>query len=229
MPGVVAIPLVLGPQLAAQAPQPVDVPTVVLAGILQGAVLLALAAWVGAMLAGPVGLRAPVVEALLSGTGVGRALRPQLLPATLAGLGTAAFIVAQSLAAPAELRAATGQVDLPLPARVLYGGITEEILMRWGAMSVLAWLPWRFLQQRAGPPRDAIIAWAIAGSALLFGVGHLPVVLALDVEPNLAVLVHVVVANTLPGILFGVLFHRRGLEAAILAHALAHVVAAPFL
>jgi hypothetical protein len=36
--------------------------------------------------------------------------------------------------------------------------------------------------------------------------------------------VHVVGANTVVGVLFGYLFWRYGLEAAIIAHAFAHVV-----
>jgi membrane protease YdiL (CAAX protease family) len=106
--------------------------------------------------------------------------------------------------------------------KLLYGGVTEEILMRWGLMSALIWLPWRFLQRRNGPPRTAYVVGGVVVAALLFGLGHLPAVVAMGAELNPTVVAHILVGNTLPGILFGVLYWRWGLEAAILAHALAH-------
>lgn len=114
--------------------------------------------------------------------------------------------------------------DLPLSARMLYGGITEELLLRWGLMTALTWLAWRFLQHRRGSPRAASIGLAIVVSALLFGAGHLPAAAALIGELTGGMVAFVVGVNAAFGALFGYLFWRYGLEAAMIAHAMAHLV-----
>ena len=114
---------------------------------------------------------------------------------------------------------------MPLAAKILYGGITEEVLMRWGLMTALIWLPWRVWQQKTGAPKTVYVVGAVVLTAVLFGVGHLPAALAIGIELTGPVIAYIVVGNTLAGILFGVLYWRYGIEAAIIAHALAHVIA----
>jgi hypothetical protein len=224
MAGVVALSVTVIPQLLSKAPQQVPVNVALAASLLQSGVLLALAVWAGVALSKPVGLCAPVIEAMLSGSGLSAALKRQILPAALGGLLVARLLVYLNSAAPSELQALGTEFQIPLAAKLLYGGVTEEILMRWGLMTVLIWLPWRFLQGRNGTPRNAYVVVGIVLAALLFGLGHLPAVVAMGAELNPPVVTYIVVGNTLPGILFGVLYWRRGLEAAILAHALAHAV-----
>lgn len=224
MAGVIALSLTVIPQLLAKSPQQVPANVAIAASLLQSGLLLAFAVWAGVALSKPLGLAAPVFEAALSRGGVMQALRNQLIPATVAGVLVGALIVYLTGAAPAELQALSAQFQIPLAPKLLYGGVTEEILMRWGLMSVLIWLPWRFLQGRAGRPRTAYVVGGVVVTALLFGLGHLPAVVAMGGELSTAVIAYVVVGNTLPGIVFGVLYWRWGLEAAILAHALAHAV-----
>lgn len=113
---------------------------------------------------------------------------------------------------------------MPIAARVLYGGITEELLLRWGLMTALAWLAWRFLQQRRGPVRAVFVWLAIAVSALLFAAGHLPAASVLLGTMDVPVVAFVIGVNTAFGLLFGYLFWRYGLESAMIAHALTHAV-----
>lgn len=222
MAGVIALSVTVIPQLLAKSPQQVPVNLAIAASLMQSGVLLAFAVWAGVALSKPLGLAAPVFEAVLSGTGSIQAVRRQLLPATISGVLVAGLLVYLISAAPAELQALGAQFQIPLAPKLLYGGITEEILMRWGLMTVLIWLPWRLLQGRAGLPRTAYVVVGIALSALLFGLGHLPAVSAMGCELSASVVFYVLIGNTLPGILFGVLYWRWGLEAAMLAHALAH-------
>ncbi|PLS80150.1 MAG: hypothetical protein CYG59_09460 [Chloroflexi bacterium] len=106
---------------------------------------------------------------------------------------------------------------------MLYGGITEELLLRWGLMSALAWLMWRVLQKKRNQPRPAIVWTANIASAGLFGVGHIPAAAAF-LTLSAPLIVQIVLVNALAGIVFGWLFWRRSLEAAMVAHAMAHVV-----
>ena len=91
-------------------------------------------------------------------------------------------------------------------------------------MTALVWLAWRLLQRRRGAPRAVYIWLAIVVSGLLFGAGHLPAAAALVGELTGDVVLFVVGVNTAFGLLFGYLFWRYGLEAAMIAHVTTHVV-----
>ena len=115
---------------------------------------------------------------------------------------------------------------MPLAVRLLYGGITEELLMRWGLMTFLVWLLWRVIARRSVAPGRTLIWTAIAASAILFGLGHLPMVMASLGPLPLGLAAYVVTANATFGVVAGLLFWRWGLEAAMLAHVTAHLFAA---
>lgn len=224
MAGVAAMSFAVIPQLLLSAPEQVPVGVAVAASLLQSGLLLAAAVWVGTALAKQLGLRSPVVEALVSGNGALEAFKLQLLPALIVGFIVATFLVYLNEAALPEIQALGMQFEIPLIAKVLYGGITEEILTRWGLMTLLIWLPWRFLQQRSGPPLSISIVFGIFTAALVFAAGHLPTVVAMGGGLSGSVITYVMLGNTVPGILFGVLHWRLGLEAAMLAHATGHLV-----
>jgi len=225
MPGVVVISLTVIPQVLATVPHRVPLGLAVAASMLQSGVLVALAVWAGVALSPSLGLGAPVFEAALSGTGAWPALRPQLIPAAIVGLLAGGMLVLLGRIAPTELLALGQTYDIPLAAKLLYGGVTEEMLMRWGLMTALVWLPWSFIQKRRGLPRPAYVIGAIFIAALLFGAFHLPAAAAMGASLTAPVVTYVIVGNTVPAVLFGFLYWRNGLEAAILAHALAHAAA----
>ena len=117
------------------------------------------------------------------------------------------------------------EAPLPLPARLLYGGITEELLVRWGVMTGLLWL-WRRCVPSSARVDTLGAAVAIAASALLFGAAHLPGAVALIGVLDASTVVAIVCGNALFGIVAGSLYWRRGLEAAIGMHVLSHAFAA---
>jgi membrane protease YdiL (CAAX protease family) len=222
--GVVVITVTVLPQLLAQETLPAPLWVISLASLAQSALLLGLAVWAGVALAPAVGLRAPAFEAAAAGRPVAPALTAQLLPGLIAGALAGMLLSAVGRYAPAALAAVQERFAVPLVARVLYGGITEELLLRWGFMTTLVWLAWRFLQHRRGAVQAGFVSLAIAVSALVFGVGHLPAASALIGALDAHVVVFVIGANAVFGLLFGYLYWRYGLESAMLAHALAHVV-----
>jgi hypothetical protein len=205
-------------------------PTIKLLSLIQPAILLALAVLVGVALAHRVGLSSPAAEAAASGSPVWPALKTQLVPGVIGGLlGGGAIAAVTLLAKPflstetAARIAAFGRL-VPLPTRLLYGGITEELLLRWGFMTVLVWGAWRLLQGREGEPKAAYVVSAIVISSLVFGVGHLPVAYMILPEATVVLTLYVVVANSSFGLIAGYLYWKRGLESAMLAHMLAHVL-----
>ncbi|TFW27701.1 CPBP family intramembrane metalloprotease, partial [Massilia arenosa] len=154
---------------------------------------------------------------------VAPALRPQLVPGLLGGLAGAALIALTGYLAPPALQQLAATVSMPALARVLYGGVTEELLMRWGAMTFFAWLFWRVFQRRAAAGAGVMVA-AIAVAALGFGIGHLPAAATLLGQLTPGVIVYVVLGNATFGFIAGALYWKVGLEAAIIAHMGAHTV-----
>ena len=197
--------------------------------MIQPGILLALAVLGGVALAPKVGLSSPAAEAAASGTPVGPAFKPQIVPGIIGGLLGGGAIVAATLLAKPFLSAETvariaafGRL-LPVPTRLLYGGITEELLLRWGLMTLLVWAAWRLLGRRGGGPKPAYVVGAIVLSSLVFGVSHLPVAYLILPEATAALTLFVIVANSIFGLVAGYLYWKRGLESAMLAHMLTHV------
>jgi hypothetical protein len=228
MAGVVVLSLTVLRQMLARAPLRVPLWVAVASSVVQSGVLLALFVWVGVALSQRLGLGAPAIEAALSGTGGWAALKPQLIPAAMVGFLVGGLLLLLGRIAPVELLAVGQTLKIPVAAKLLYGGVTEEVLIRWGLMTVLVWLPWRLIQKKVDIPRPAYVIGAIFVAGLLFGAGHLPAAAAMGVSLTAPVVTYIIIGNTLPGVLFGFLYWRNGLEAAILAHALAHAVAVLF-
>jgi hypothetical protein len=201
-----------------------------IASLIQSTVIVSIAVLVGVGLASRVGLHAPAAEAFARRDDVLAALKPQILPGILPGLAggiaiLAAWVIAKPFLTPEFIaRAETFNSILPPVTRFLYGGLTEEILLRWGFMTFLVWLAWRVLQKGAGPPKPGFIVFAISASALAFGIGHLPIASMLAGGLTLPLTIYVITANSIFGIIAGFLYWRRGLEAAMIAHVFAHVV-----
>ncbi|MCV2366999.1 CPBP family intramembrane glutamic endopeptidase [Roseateles oligotrophus] len=225
LPGVAAVtllvlPLLLQGRLLAQPLWLIE-----LAVGAQSALLLALAVFIGCRCAPRVGLGAPLVGALLGGRDWRPVWRRQWLPGLVGGALGAGLLLGLPALAPASLLAQAGPPDMPGLARLLYGGITEELLLRWGLMSLIAWSLWRVLQRDRGEPHPGLFWSAIVLSALLFGLGHLPAAKAILGPLTPEVIAYLLLGNGVFGLLAGWLFWRRGLEAAMLAHILAHGLA----
>ena len=233
--GVLSLLFVTLPQLADQiiAVQPqlaeLPLPLLFLILLLQPSILLLIATGVGCLTAPRLGLVSFVYEKMAYGTPVFTRLKPQLNLALVIGLIFAAVIMlldvvflpfmgeefATALAQETNLFAQLGM-------GMLYGGITEELLLRWGFMSLLVWLGWRLLGRSNYAPSKGIVWGAIILSAVLFGIGHLPA-LAVMVPLTGIIIVRTIFLNALGGIVFGWLYWRHSLEAAMVAHAFAHV------
>jgi len=105
-------------------------------------------------------------------------------------------------------------------ARVLQGGLVEEVQFRWGAMSAVVWLGIALLPVQ----RDAIIWIGITIAAILFGFFHLIGAVQLGIGNSTAAKMVTVIDNVWVGVGFGWLFWQYGLLAAIVSHALLHVI-----
>lgn len=218
----------------AQMPDGQELPSrivVVVASALQTLVLMAVAAAVGTALAPRVGLGAPFFEALVAGEPLWPALAPQLLPALAIGMAGGLIFVAayylyfrprldsQTVRAMEDLRNTLG-----IWGRLLYGGIAEEVFTRWGLMTLLVWLGTLL----AGSSSPAVVWVAIVISGILFGLGHAPSYLAAGCQKSPTFFAAMISLNLWASLIFGWLYWQYGLLAAMMAHALFHLVWWPF-
>lgn len=201
-----------------------------LLALIQPTLLLTVAVWIGIALAHKVGLSAPLAEAVSKGGSVNRAIQPQLLPGMIGGLvGGILLIAIEFLAKPLlptdfVTQAEAFSNNTSFLTRILYGGITEELLLRWGLMTLFVWIGWRIFAKGQGKPSALHFVMAIVLSAFLFGLGHLPLAFLFGTQVTTSVLTYVIVGNSVFGLIAGYLYWQKGLEAAIIAHMLVHVV-----
>jgi len=220
------LPSDLGPSAPAMAPTVpamADWPPLAVQALLalNPALFVAVAALAGAALAHRVGLRS-----LAAGTASGRAwagiLGRSAAVGFVLGLGAAAVdtLVRPALGEAWQRLEAHRPTGVPtLAFGVLYGGLAEEVMLRWGVMSLaataLAALPGLRRRARAMPG-------AIVLAALLFAAAHLPA-LSAQIELTPLVVTRTLCLNGAAGLVYGWLFWRHHLEAAMAAHASTHL------
>jgi membrane protease YdiL (CAAX protease family) len=207
---------------------PLPIPLLVLLALIQNCAVFGGAIAAGLALSRRIGTGAPLLSKLLSGVEL-LSVRPNLPLAAFVGflLGTVLAIVDGALLlshVPVNLRESGESIALwkRLLAGLLYGGITEELLMRLFLFSLIAWVFGRVSKAPNGRPSNGTFWMANVVVALLFGLGHLPATQAI-VPLTPAVVFRCLLLNGAASIVFGYLFWRRGLESAMLAHASAHV------
>lgn len=234
--GVLALVPTL-PEMLRNLPVPPEVrlpplPVMVALSLVQPLLLLAGGVALGLVLAPRLGLRSHLAERAAGGPPVLRALRGEVGIAVALGVAADAVVLALELGVFQPWMGEAGRAlaegsytPTLLLAGLLYGGITEELMVRWGVLSLLAWAGWKLLQRGQGPPRAGVMWGAILLSALLFGAGHLGAAAAFaPLTP--AVVARTVVLNAVAGVAFGWLYWRRSLEAAMVAHMAAHLALA---
>lgn len=221
LPLLLLIALTVGAQLASVAYTSAQTFSAILlpSALALLAVTVPLAA-VGLWLGDKIGLGTPLLSALLSGCpGAGQRLARDAGQAIALGLVVGVFLLVLRVISvqflPPELpefghRGALGGLLVSISA-----AIGEEVWLRLGVMTILAWLVLRLLGQPELNPR---VAWAaIVMAALAFGAIHLPQLAAAGAATPMGIIT-TILGNTMVGIVCGWLYWQRGLIAAILAH-----------
>ncbi len=207
-------------------------PVLLVVASANSAILLAVFSVIGAVTAPRVDLRSNLFAWVTSTAPDWAAFRSSLPRAV--GLGAGLFLVTAALDLafapflPIDAGPATTDAESlrtlysSVPMRLLYGGITEEILLRWGLMAPIAWLVARVRGGTGAQPSASTMWVAIVVSAVLFGVGHLPA-LASTYGLTTLLVVRTVLLNAIVGLGFGWLFWQDSLETAMVSHATFHV------
>lgn len=192
--------------------------------LINPAFILIISTVVGVLIYDKVKLTVPIFEKLLN--------KPNSEPFSIIDIiknGTILGIVAGVLIVatgkifepylPQTLTDATKDINLNIATKILYGGITEELLTRFGLMSLFVWILFK-VTKKLNP---AIYLTAISSAAILFALGHLPIVFQVVSEPNLLIYTYIILGNSLGGLIFGYAYWKKGLECAFIAHMFAHL------
>ncbi|MBZ6074812.1 CPBP family glutamic-type intramembrane protease [Microvirga puerhi] len=221
------LPLLITAREHAGQSYTVGTPALMAIAALQTILLFGVTAFLGLRAAGAIRLPgAPLVLQAVGGAKASPLGRPL---AVAAGLGVAAGVIvvlADLLIFQGKpISFAAPRIDTALGLRLLtgflYGGINEEVLMRLFLVSGLAYLLVRlFTKDRTPSPW---MTWgAIVVAAVIFGIGHLPFTSLLTAITPMIVL-RAILLNGIVGILCGRLYVLFGIEAAMAAHAAAHL------
>lgn len=215
----VTVPLENVPEEIAQLPPSI----ITLLTLTQPAVFLLIAVIVGTALYDKVRLTVPTISSLLKIERSQISSVQQVKYGVVLGLLVGIIIVCVAfifeMLLPEEFEILESKLELTLLARIGYGGIVEELLLRFGFMTFVVWATSKLTKNL----NDLTYWIGIALSTLLFAVGHFPVVYASVSQPSLLLLTYILIANSVGGLVLGWLYWKKGLEAAIIAHASAHL------
>lgn len=185
-------------------------------------IILMVAVLVGTLLYQKVNLSIPIIEKMVGIKEEPIQTTEILLYGILGGILTGGILSTLSLyryISPREFELLYSSLDLTLAARFLYGGITEEIFMRYGLMTLIVWLGVKLFKGT-----KPLVYWiGIILSSLIFAVGHFPIVFQIIESPSIILIGYVLIGNSIGGLVFGWLYWKKGLESAFLAHIFAHV------
>ena len=201
---------------------PIPFLIVILALIIQTTIYSTIAVFVGLFLGEKVGLGAPILEDWLQAESTGKNLRPIVkIPIILGVLVGVLLFVLDRFAFAYFIEPVTAfQEKAPLWQRILasfYGGIGEEVFMRLFLVTLIIWIIQR-LRKIKDSKSEALAAWvSIIIVSVVFGLGHLPMTATFTTITPLVV-IRAIVLNSIAGIVFGWLYWKKGLEAAIISH-----------
>lgn len=222
--GIVSIypyALTLQAELLADAPLPL--PVIILAGVVQSTLLVALLTWVGLRCARATGIKLPLLTSIIETRKLGKSSMKTLGLSMLLGVITGAAIIFIDWI----FSHALGSFETSAPPAwqgflaSFYGGIVEEIIMRLFLLSFLLWIFTKLTKLKKYTPVQGWVAILLV--ALAFGAGHLPAMSTITALTP-PVIARVFVLNGLGGVVFGWLYLRRGLLAAMLAHFMTDIV-----
>lgn len=211
-------------------PDAPDLPPLVLGivSMINPLILLIIAIIIGNLLAPKLGLKSYIVQRVTEKESFWNSLKPNIFKGIVWGivLGIVHYLLEltfqpwlpESLKLNPESRNLINTIG-----GVFYGGIVEEILLRWGLMSLFIWIGWRLFQRGKNQPTPWVIWFSILLTSLLFAIAHWGVTILLaPLTP--VVLVRMIVLNGIAGVVFGWLFWKKGLEIAMIAHATVHII-----
>jgi hypothetical protein len=196
---------------------PFSLNTIIILSILQSVIFITIFAAAGAALAPRIGFRANLAGLSIKTKVFWTVLKDQFYYGASTGLAGAiiAYLIAPDFIAYLNV--------FPLLTR-LFGSLTEEVIIRWGIMTIIVWILLRIFRHRSENSQIILICSGILLSQILFAFGHTPALIKFGMT-NPIWSVFTIFIVSLP---WGWLFWKHGLESAFIAHASFHACVALF-
>ncbi len=184
-----------------------------------------LTVFIGLFLAKHMNMGSPILEAWVNGEKLPRKkLKFTLLYAPIIGVVVSISTLFISLipSDPIGSDSIAGQVPSAFESilSAFYGGMFEEITMRLFFMTLYAWFISFIiakLRRRKTVPSKIAIWISILVAGLAFGAGHL-VTASQMFALTPSIIIKIMLGNGIPGIVFGYLYWKKGLEASMMTH-----------
>ena len=107
-----------------------------------------------------------------------------------------------------------------------YGGVIEEVLLRWFFMSLIAWVIWKLFAGKYG--KEEIPAWVFITAnilaAVVFAASHLPTSISIYGGLTPVIVFRCFLINGCFAFLFGRYYRKYGIQYAMLGHFGIHLV-----
>lgn len=191
-----------------------------LLSLINPTILLVIATTVGTFLYDKLHFKLPILENWIWKLNSKIEYQNILKFGVLGGIISGVLILLFSLAYISHIPKELSEIETPVLARFLYGGITEEILLRFGFMTFIVWILHKILNTN----KSGIYWTGIIISSVLFGIGHLPIVFMSVENPGINLIMYIILGNSIGGVVFGWLYWKKGLETAMIAHIFTHIV-----
>jgi membrane protease YdiL (CAAX protease family) len=208
---------------------PVPLPVMISIAALQISLVTTILSWIGLKLTERTGLSLPLLQTWLLEKKKPVIDRTALKLALIGGTIGSVFMVLADffLFQPHIPKLGNGEGVVWWKATlggVFYGGIVEEVLMRLFLMTLIIWLiSFIFKKYRDSIPSS--FYWiGIILAALIFSAGHLPATEGLYGELTSILIARSFILNGFLAVFFGYLFWKKGLEYAMIAHMMVHIV-----
>ena len=185
----------------------------------QSLILFSVAIFFGLFFTKKVNFQLPLIEAIIEKRDYKNIIKNILGKSILIGAVTALIIYGLDILFTIGGAAiSTHQNYAPIWQKLLaavYGGTTEEILLRLFLMTFFIWISMKIFKK--DKPTKIGIILSIFLAAIIFGLGHLPLTASLT-ELSPLIVTRAIILNGIGGIIFGWLFWKNGLESAMIAH-----------
>lgn len=197
--------------------------TIKLLTLINPTILLIIALLIGTNLFDKVGLTVPTISSILKSEKSQISFVEQLKYGLGLGIITGILTTIVGLefksSLPQEFIELGSKIKVTTIARFAYGGFTEELLMRFGFMTLIVWIVYKITKKL----NNSTYWIGIILASILFALGHVPVAYSAVANPSFSLLSYILIGNSIAGVFFGWLYWKKGLEAAFIGHIFAHV------
>jgi membrane protease YdiL (CAAX protease family) len=186
-------------------------------------VFISVIVFIGLRLGRSVGLGAPILETAFEDKPIWTQVKSILKLAPLLGVlsGIVVVILDVFVFTPLLTGLVLSTAVVPsLGSRLMgifYGGIYEEILVRLFVMTTIVWTFWKIKKNKDGTPHNWSIWIGIIVAAIVFGVLHVSAAGYVFTVVTL-IFIRAITLNLIPGLIFGWLYWKQGIESAMVAH-----------